>query len=60
MEDSSLFSISYQGKLERVSQDKRARTLISCCMDYRIGNSWLNSLLDDKAVLGQGQSGASS
>tara|TARA_Y100000296_G_scaffold83077_1_gene113258 strand:+ start:985 stop:1140 length:156 start_codon:yes stop_codon:yes gene_type:complete len=30
------------------------------CMDYRIGNSWLNSLLDDKAVLGQGQSGASS
>ena len=30
MEDSSLFSISYQGKLERVSQDKRARTLISC------------------------------
>ena len=33
MEDSSLFSISYQGKLERVSQDKRARTLISCCLE---------------------------
>ena len=60
MEDSLILSIGYLGNLERVSQDKRACTLISCCMDYRIGNSWLNSLLDDKAVLGQGQSGASS
>ena len=30
MEDSSMQSISYPGNLDRVSQDKRARTLISC------------------------------
>ena len=30
MEDSSMKSVSYPGKLERVFQDKCARTLISC------------------------------
>ena len=30
MEDFSIGSMSYPGNLERVSQDKRARTLISC------------------------------
>ena len=33
MEDSSMMSESYRGKLERVPQDKRARTLISCCLE---------------------------
>jgi hypothetical protein len=33
MEDSSTESISYLVSLERVSQDKRARTLISCCLE---------------------------
>ena len=30
MEDSSMQSMSYPRNLERVSQDKRARTLITC------------------------------
>jgi hypothetical protein len=30
MEDSSMQSMSYPENLERVSQDKRARTLITC------------------------------
>jgi len=33
MEDSPMMSESYLGKLERVSQDKRARTLTSCCLE---------------------------
>ena len=33
MEDYSATSMSYPGKLERVFQDKRARTLISCCLE---------------------------
>jgi len=33
MEDSSMQSMSYPRNLERVSQDKRARTLITCCLE---------------------------
>jgi|GEM_PF-7109040 hypothetical protein len=35
MEDSSFMSESYLGKLERVSQDKRAGTLTSCYTNSR-------------------------
>ena len=33
MEDSSMKSVSYPGNLESVFQDKRARTLITCCLE---------------------------
>ena len=36
MEDYSATSMSYPGKLERVFQDKRARTLISCYVIWQI------------------------
>ena len=41
MEDSSMQSMSYPRNLERVSQDKRARTLITC---YALGE------LDDSRI----------